>query len=329
MTRRCTTSSLVPVLTLGALLSACSNPSGGPIPIESYAFEYARAACSLASKCGTTEFAAHILNEQITDCPSQLGQYLQHNLVAQLEARIAAGRMTYDPEAARACADAIVASNCGGFETTDACRQVFQGLVPDGGECLSNEECGATSECSAADGCAAGRCTHVPQQGEPCDLDCADDSYCDSESHVCMARLADGDSCTDELQCAPTSFCTDGVCVGITRGAEGEPCATSACEGDLVCDENGEGVDVCRRPRTDGTCTGLQDCPEDQLCQAGTCAPYPTVGQACEFACATGARCVEGMCKPIVEQGAACANRHECRTYNCDDGTCGAAFVCE
>jgi hypothetical protein len=319
---------LIHALILAPAISACSNPNGGPIPLESYATEYARAACATSDRCGTGYFVAFLTQEQITNCTTQMAQFLESNLVAQLKTSIAAGRIAYDGAKARACIEAAAESECGASLTAEDCLDTFQGLIPDGGACTTDEECAATSRCSGADGCTAGTCVHVPQRGEACTVECSEDAFCDGDSDICLARLSNGAACTSEVQCESIS-CVDGVCTARTRPGEGEACVSS-CASNLVCAANDEGMRVCRAPRTDGTCTAPQDCPPDQLCQeGGTCGPYPIAGQPCSYACASGSRCIEGTCLAIIETGSACERNGECRTYHCDAGTCASAFVCE
>lgn len=302
--------------------------SDDPIPLDAYATESARALCKTAERCGTLYFVAFLVQEQVTDCTAQMAQLLENNLVAQLRASIAAGRIVYDPERARRCVNGSMNIACGADVETEDCRNTFQGLVPDGGECTNAEECGAESDCVGANGCEMrGTCVHVPQRGESCTVECAGDSFCD-DSGMCSARHAMGASCGSDLECDPQLACIGGACAPRTRPVEGEECEGSCAPG-FVCDDSERGR-VCRTPRTDGTCTNALDCPERQLCQDdSTCGPYPTAGQACRFVCASGARCLEGMCYTIIETGSPCQYNGECATTHCNAGTCATPFVCE
>ena len=74
---------------------------------------------------------------------------------------------------------------------------------------------------------------------------------------------------------------------------------------------------------------GLFDCQRPLVCNGTTlkCENPPTVGQACQFTCASGAFCNDAnMCEAVHANGGACQSDSECQSDFCDES--GATGVC-
>lgn len=177
--------------------------------------------------------------------------------------------------------------------------------------------------------------------------DCADGTYCDPSSRVCVPSS----TCGTSAQCATGSYCDlRGTCIpgcasnnDCTRVATGLVCDTTHgvcipggqcttnidCTGGQVCVGGS-----CRAPSTvcqfnyqcsagqscvDGrcisSCSATSPCPSGQTCVGGFCTTRPTTGEC--SACPAGQVCVSGACQ------APCTTDTQCGTGNyCDRGAC-------
>ena len=130
-----------------------------------------------------------------------------------------------------------------------------------------------------------------------------------------------GDSCLTGDECL-SARCTNGVCCG------------AECTGSEVCNIPGrEGTCVPESTHEIVECTDTRDCPDDRIfCVDGVCCDTPCDGGTCKE---TG---FEGVCVPLLEDGADCSqdakcssgfcsNDHCCRE-RCDGGFCDEFGVC-
>ncbi len=76
---------------------------------------------------------------------------------------------------------------------------------------------------------------------------------------------------------------------------------------------------------TSGNCEGANSSPPTD----GACKPVPTVGQTCEFTCASGAYCAGTTCAAQKANGAACNNGDQCTSGRCETTCMSAANVCD
>lgn len=330
------------VLVAGLAVGGCDNGGGGnDIEFTDLSTRIGGAYCGYASRCGTTAFfEQYLFHSTITDCATQAATYFANTQFAQYQLAIDSGTIVYHGDRAAACLSAFDSLGCGAGGLSGppaACAETFEGTVADGGACTINEECSPTSFCNGGgSGTACGMCLHRPQIGESCaSIGCASDAWCDAGT--CAALLPAGSTCTaSDSSCAAGLACTSGTCATPTPGAAGEPCGAAGCQTGLVCALSGTSV-TCRAPRTDGTCGRVlsgSDCAAGTTCtipsgmSEGTCGAYPTLGQACQSACAAPARCVNMLCQPSTELFQPCGGNDECLSGICTGGTCQPDQLC-
>lgn len=194
--------------------------------------------------------------------------------------------VAYDSQAAGDCVATIVAGLSSCRETDgspDVCDRVFNGRLPAGASCSSDEQCAGSSN-DGAD-CSEGTCIVMPRGhlGDACGSTCTelgggsrsctsststggtarcfrnDGLYCDGGGH-CASLLADGAACSYD-ECALTSFCDAGTCAA-KRGLD-QACSSSDSCAVGFCDE---ATSVCTPPR------GLsQPCNYDSECASDSC----------------------------------------------------------
>ena len=329
MNRERSVLALMAAVALGTL-SGCPTTNSDPVELDELPALLAANGCDYAARCqGGVRAYESLLGEQVTDCEAQLARWYQQGF-ASLHAAIEAGRVRYHGDLARRCLDWQRGAACYSTPVDDSCLEVFEGAVADGGACFRSDEC-ESRRCDGASGCTAGSCVHLPELGEVCTASCAWGSRCDGETSRCVAYLQEGDACESVVDCGPSLVCEEGTCQVFQPAGEGEVCGT--CAAGLVCEASSSGPGMCRRPRTDGTCTasfgGASDCPADRTCIEGTCQPYPAVGASCVSACVRGARCVGGVCAAPAAVGAACTEARACATEVCIDGRCAEDPICE
>jgi len=188
------------------------------------------------------------------------------------------GRVTYDPKAAKRCAD----QNQGGIDSStllSSCPDVFRGLVEDGEPCFYDyafeaSECLPGSYCTPSFECPS-TCHSFVGLGEACD-----ESYCTAGltcvkangKYTCMPPLPNGATCErgedcesfycDEGECGvPENECEEQSDCGPGRGCftgddeltfcgkiakDGDPCPDWGCPPDHHCHDEGEQGAICR-----------------------------------------------------------------------------------
>lgn len=183
-------------LLLGVLLVGCSGgTSGGPIAIDQFGNEVAKVACSkIFECCNSAEVMQQFMNltynnQPVTTEAQCEGLYmglLDGYAIPDYKASIAAGRVTYDADAARGCIDAYANLGCGAYSqlthaTGISCSTPY--LIPhvgDGGACSQAYEC-------TSGYCSSGTCMTEPP------------------------LVPNGGSCTSGEQCA-SGYCGSGSC---------------------------------------------------------------------------------------------------------------------
>ncbi|KAL9936484.1 hypothetical protein V8E36_004552 [Tilletia maclaganii] len=185
-------------------------------------------------------------------------------------------------------------------------------------------------------------CTINQDQTDNCVTQCDPTSGCWTDGtcgqHCFLFMLGDS-GCLNDGECA-LGGCVSGTCV---RKAGGDDCALNrACESSL-CSQEGKCLDnpplqpkgaVCASSDVciSGECDDQYDGTK-QLCRNGgsicedvtRCSAYQT-GQACQVSadCLNGG-CLSGTCQ-LLDTGATCAKRADCKTNRCDENNKCADF---
>ncbi|RMH37877.1 MAG: hypothetical protein D6689_20450 [Deltaproteobacteria bacterium] len=263
---------------------------------------------------------------------------------------IDAGELTFDGDKAAECLAALRAADCSRIDVEDldprqlspACGEMLTGNRGDGDACTDSVYCAPQLYCDTSSACP-GTCAAPIAVGETCvsGQRCAAGAVCfvpeSGGDGTCTMPVGDGEACDVETgpPCAPSSECdtgsaggTAGTCapqVNIPLTADdGEACGPASgalCKPGLTCALATPSSGTCR---PDGIQQG-QQCPP---ALPDACAP----GLYCDGAGideTTGAP-VSGTCKPIPDEGKACAEPpallpdgpHE-------DGLCTADTYCD
>lgn len=256
--------------------------------------EAARAVCAQQVRCGA-----------MPDSRTCMADYLgtRSQWFANLEAALAAGRLTLDQAKANECFGLLRGYSCAVSTSPSdfrlnqqVCDRVFLGSVATGGTCIEDLECAAgfcqpASACDAALACCPGTCRPRGPAGATCDRD---------------------------RQCTVDATCLGGTCQ--PPSALGGPCSSTANCLQGVCSVNG----LCVAPSPEGQpCVDAADCDQwaDAVCTAGRCATRARVGQPCQptggGTCVAHATCVAGTCQPLPLIGDACGNGTPCFVGEC------------
>lgn len=216
-------------------------------------------------------------------------------------------RVEFDAAAAEQCLDAlrempaceVFHPKRSQFGEGSPCEGVYSGTQEPGEPCTENLECTGASRCDNERDCE-GTCTETLGEGADCS----------------------SGNCESGLVCLPDDTC--GTPVG-----EGEACAQNQhCKGDLVCDDNGECIQLPQGAGDDCSAE-MSDtdywCPGELVCVEGTCQEGAATGESCEDPkkCAPGNRCVDGTCVATVGPGGSCDGSKNCVvTHYCESGSC-------
>ncbi len=141
----------------------------------------------------------------------------------------------------------------------------------------------------------------------------------DLQTEQCIETVAaNGAACTPESLCLDDGVCREGECVGTPRSCDdGNACTQDACSPEVGCVHT-DVSSSCPTPqnpceeatchpatgcgtglRGDGAICGAADCVTVNLCQKGTCKPFPTPeGFLCapKTPCQDVGRCTGGSC---------------------------------
>jgi hypothetical protein len=313
-------------------LAACSGDdrlTPNPIAVESFAAEYVGAVCTQAERCQNQ--APYLVDQ----CSSE-----RELLLGDVEQAVVAGRIAYDPHAARRCVDGIAGTDCMADvfsdETLTECFAALTGTVQKGEECYSLFECAAGFCDSASSGQCPSTCPETIDEGQSCAL------------HF-------GPSCDWRAGLR----CSGGVCT--TPVGREEPCEdNNGCQSGLVCKATGEDTPNQCTPlhQEKGFCSSDATCAAGLYCngddEGGQCEPRIAEGGACGLdlytidaalrgvQCADGLVCkgggitkkgvpVSGQCAPPANEGQSClAEGPDAQVHNsgcqtgliCPNGTC-------
>jgi hypothetical protein len=299
-------------------LAACGGPDS--VSIDDLPEDLIDAFCDRAVRCGLF----------VDEATCKAG--LDVSSVSVIRA-VEAGRADYDGEAAAACIDKLRNAACDNTleenrVQPEECDDAFDGNVADGGACFDDEEC-VSGECeipSCQMACCTGACAAtipVPAIGQACPNGvCGDDAFC-SEAGTCTALVANGGACLgNNDECSYGLYCTEGgTCADAPNRGQACPegiCADigDRCDGTTCVALSGRGG-----PCSEGI-LGFFDCQQPLACNQTslTCVDPPTVGQACEFFCASGAFCNDAAtCEATKANGTACESNNECTSLYCDE----------
>jgi hypothetical protein len=200
-------------------LFACGPDGGGDgdVAVGDFIHEVMSAACDLADDCCDAQTSE--------ECRAQAEGFepLLAPFVAGLEESISEGRLAYDAAEAGSCLDSLRGLGCAlaiGLE--DLPCEAITPLVAEGGACTADMECTVGVCVRPPDEPEdLGTCSSLPGEGEPCQEDCAEGSYCryvdDTWTDaVCVAARPDGASCEADSMCASSCHLAagdaDGVC---------------------------------------------------------------------------------------------------------------------
>jgi hypothetical protein len=195
-----------------ALVLGCGggSGSGGSVPFDQLATEYASVFCHKAfTCCDAAELAGS--NPTATDeagCRAIVETQVSDNLVND-QTSIAAGRLVYHGDSARRCFDSLAALACSQWGANEElirlpdCLHVTEGAVAPGGTCARDPEC-------AGGFCDNGTCVAFADVGESCaGTSCATGLHCSADAAglptVCTNPLPDGSACMYDDDCASAS----------------------------------------------------------------------------------------------------------------------------
>jgi hypothetical protein len=325
-------------------IAACSTEpiNDRPDPIdEAIDNAYRDATCNFMVKCG--------LIEDLATCARTVPIVGFDQLV---RAAIRAGKVIFHADKVAACTNGGYegCSRIGNFDfRPEACSQILEGTVVDGGQCALNEEC-VSQHCfvpTCSDACCRGFCDSAsfldPHLGDACTaaMHCVN-SFCDSTTMICTAYLADGSACGDSSQCW-SGYCENNICT--RRLPEtGEDCtAYPLCRlaGDTCSPLTkkctpyslaGEPCAVYGNP-VDSGCAPYHRCNTGNTTQ-GTCElkVAPTLGESCESSssgCIDDSYCSMTLQTCVVRNadGEPCSVNEQCQSLRCSLQTCAAVCI--
>ncbi len=301
------------VALLFGILAACGE---GPAPVAHEDFDYE--ICVARTACG--------YYPSIESCMATV----KTNKRAEIIASVAAGRVDYHADKARACIDARTgSSNCEiNFDwerivaVQATCAEVWTGRVEVGGACLRELECANGAKCElpdCQDECCVGTCVAPEPRPESVAVggDCSE-APCNASGHCvetgqesrCVAYPAEGEPCTD----LGFAYCAAGLlCIGVERTCTRPPATGERCDPDLR-------DPSLRCLRSDDWCDWRDE----------RCKPRTEAGESCAYAleqCALYAYCDPdtGYCvrKPVEgewcsdRQPVSCMEGHRCNWETC------------
>ena len=133
-----------------------------------------------------------------------------------------------EPCSLKECADGFV---CDFVEEGELACVVPPAL----GASCETAECSPEHECIFVDGSRT--CRTIPGEGEPCEVRCVGDLWCDYKTKICMRWRELGDPCDESMICAVGLTCDGGTCK--SAPGTGEPCDEDCALGlecvDAVC----------------------------------------------------------------------------------------------
>jgi len=301
------------------ILAACDRD--GALAFDDLEAEVLAASCAYQELCEAFPDRASCLASP----QSQDGFY------PTMRADIAAGRVLYNAQAARACVD--VFKTLGSCTLTELvslierfdkpCGVVFNGTLPPGNTCFFSEECANHGTCqntACGVACCQGTCVArselIPAGGTcpgPTGTEtCVDGTTCQLDPRtlgttICTPLLPPGAACTtsnacrDPYDCVGLNGATPGVCTapaarGQTCGIPGAPLNCNDLRD--TCDTN---TDTCvANTPVGGSCSTTSGlCVGYAACDGSTCVARGAAGAGCDTA--TSLTCLGGLeCNPTT-----------------------------
>jgi hypothetical protein len=150
-----------------------------------------------------------------------------------------------------------------------------------GAACTNPLQCGGETSCVGTNITTSnpGHCLRISKPGDPCDVFCYGNLYCDGSA--CRALPVLGQTCTALVPCAGTDVICD-VDACVRRSGVGVACGAQTCLPGLFCtSELGDPNPTCADRRAEGEpCADPSHC-ESYLCsgnsvQSGVCLAWST-----------------------------------------------------
>jgi hypothetical protein len=309
-------------------MMACSRPS---ISLSDLDREVQQARCEHLVRCKLLpDEASCLATTRPTPNPSR-------------DAAVAAHKITYDAEQARACVDATANQACDlaahdAHVPPAACSAMLSGHVADGDSCSIDTECASgtcvrPTECPDT-GCCVGQCRATQQPaaaGDACNKarDCRAGLVC-GEDLTCHAPVGEGQSCRSDRECIDGLACvgvTDmpGICHTLPQAGERCPFQQCASENQR-CDAM---TNTCITVGLPGApCTTSFDCSIYTECDATShlCREFPRLGMPCDGTCIDDSFCMLdssgpiGTCVALLPDNSPCAGDNSCVSGYCPDG---------
>jgi|GEM_PF-1080972 len=193
-----------------------------------------------------------------------------------------------------------------------------------GTACKGPDECAKDAFCDPT----AGLCRAKLLAGEPCDggKACASgwctNGFCCAEEGLCCAVDADCPPAPDPISCLDPAHCQSRA-VHATCG-EGNRCEYALVDDDSAC---GPAFGAQCGYYANRPCDGAVDQPE-QGCVPSCVEGGLALRSLGEGGCDPDARCEEGVCVPLKNDGAACSADLQCGSGHCDHGRCCLEGAC-
>ncbi|HEX4459586.1 MAG TPA: hypothetical protein VIA18_16510 [Polyangia bacterium] len=336
-----------------------SNGTGGPLPppggaetgpFATFTKQFATAACKRYERCG------FVAASEDASCQAEQTLSITSPPPYTPDDGITAGRATLNTTVTAACLAAIGAGGCGladDYAIQNACTGVLKGTVANGVGCRGSFEC-MTGFCLVpGDGCA-GTCKAFATAGFSCaDSVCDNNSYCDPDTAVCVAKGSSTLPCSATQPCQPGLVCkgeaadgTGGTCGAVVKSG-GDCTASTDCDVGLYCSVSTGTAKCTALLQSGASCTDFDACGQSLDCVGltvasgtnvgapGKCGGWIDIAATCdptttETGCTFDATCDAGSkkCTAIGTAGYACQTSNDCHIgLYCNANTVCAAEV--
>lgn len=316
------------------------------IPLGEAADELANTLCDKLEECFSVPAVKWLFGDE--ECRTTAESLLANTMIAGIVASEDAGTVTYDGTALPTCLEAFAALDCTdvAIDFPEECKQALDGLVGEDQDCNHSLECEPGLYCDIST--CPGTCREPLAEGATCGPTdrCAPGHTCFNEE--CVALGDEGDpcggpdlpqECLGGLVCVGADDTTEGECYPATNLfvlSESQQCSfgnpPALCHEGLSCTAVSPTCVETAEPG--GACeAALPDmCPEGEYCPflGTTCTPKAGAGDTCNalVPCKGYLRCINGVCRPLSDNGEPCVADEECFSGYCPDTEC-AAPICQ